>query len=627
MPKCLFEFIRPSYEQKTAMKINKLIKFFLLVSIDISAVFISILIMNIIRQDTLSGLFSIACFFFLALSAVFSNLLCRCYQCLWKYSGLPDALRQCFSSILNFIVLSVFIIIDNKLLKSDTFSFLTLTDAGLCVFIQFHFMVLFRFSYRIVNVLYTYLTRRFDKGAKTKVIVFCKLDDCRAILERKMAYKNKKISAVIIATPLNEKCNRVNGRRICTGDIDALKTAIKKYSADEIVISKDILDKDEMIRIYKMCYANKCLVKIYVGITEVPNGVRDIHLEDLLGRKQTVLDMERIKGYVSSKTILVTGGAGSIGSELCRQVLDFECQRLIILDINENGLFELDNELKRKFDTARYEIVVGSVQDNGCLEHVFNKYPVNIIFHAAAHKHVPLMESNPSAAIKNNVFGTLNVSNCAIKFGAENLILISTDKAVNCTSNMGATKRIAEIMVQMLNHYSPFTKLAAVRFGNVFGSNGSVIPTFQNQIKKGGPVTVTHPEVERYFMTMMEAVELVLQACYMAEGGEIFVLDMGKPVKILDLANDMIRLAGLEPGKDIEVEFTGLRPGEKMSEELTLQNETLRKTEIDKISICSPIDLSPDFLQKMKRLESIIGMEEDIDYKALLNELLESACY
>ena len=379
-----------------------------------------------------------------------------------------------------------------------------------------------------------------------------------------------------------------------------------------------------MIRICKTCSAYKCLIKIYIGM-EKPVRVRDINLEDLLGRKPAVLDMEKIKGYIGAKTILVTGGAGSIGSEICRQVLDFKCEKLIILDINENGLFELDNELKRTFDPGRYEIVVGSVRDNGCLTDLFSRHQINTVFHAAAHKHVPLMEKNPAEAIKNNIFGTLNVSNNAVRFGAEKFILISTDKAVNCVGIMGATKRIAEIIVQLINKCSAFTELAAVRFGNVLGSNGSVIPIFQKQIKKGGPVTVTHPEVERYFMTIMEAVQLVLQACYMANGGEIFVLDMGSPIKILDLANNMVRLSGLEPGKDIQIEFTGLRLGEKMSEELTLQNETLQKTEIDKIFICDPIDLAPEFLHKVKDLKNTIDKNADIDYKALLNDLIESA--
>jgi FlaA1/EpsC-like NDP-sugar epimerase len=379
-------------------------------------------------------------------------------------------------------------------------------------------------------------------------------------------------------------------------------------------------------RLFRIC--NKCHAETSPG-SEKPmdfsGGFRGIKPEDLLGRKQAVLDMEGIKAYVRSKTVLVTGGAGSVGSEICRQVLDYECGKLIILDINENGLFELDNELKRQYDTGRYEIVVGSVRDNGCLAHVFNQHEVHTVFHAAAHKHVPLMESNPAEAIQNNIIGTLNLASRAIDAGAEKFILISTDKAVNCTSIMGATKRAAEIMVQMQNCCSPVTRLAAVRFGNVLGSNGSVLLTFQDQIKKGGPVTVTHPEVERFFMTITEAVELVLQACFMADGGEIFVLDMGKPVKILDLAYDMIRRAGMEPGRDIRIEFTGLRPGEKMFEELTFQYETLRKTAIDKISICSLAGAAPNFLQKIQMLESTIDNQKDIDYKALLNDLIKSA--
>jgi FlaA1/EpsC-like NDP-sugar epimerase len=357
---------------------------------------------------------------------------------------------------------------------------------------------------------------------------------------------------------------------------------------------------------------------------QAEKSIGGINVEDLLGRKQVKLDTACIKAYIRNKTVLVTGGAGSIGSEICRQVLDARCRRLIILDIRENGLFELDNELKKVYAPDRYDIVVGSVRDTGRLEDIFSRYPVNTVFHAAAHKHVPLMEANPEEAIKNNIFGTLNIAEAAIKHGAEKLILISTDKAVNCAGIMGATKRIAELLVQTLNQQSTGTKLAAVRFGNVLGSNGSVIPTFCKQIQAGGPVTVTHPDIERYFMTIMEAVQLVLQAGSLAGGGEIFVLDMGKPVKILDLANNMIRRAGLEPGKDIRVDFIGLRPGEKMYEELSLEQETLRKTENNKIFVCSPMDIAPDFMQKVKGLAIVIDAEKEVDYMALLNEIIES---
>lgn len=355
------------------------------------------------------------------------------------------------------------------------------------------------------------------------------------------------------------------------------------------------------------------------------NKSSELKLEDLLGRMPAMLDTGSIRDYIRNKTILVTGAAGSIGSEICRQALDFECGKLILFDIHENGLYETDNELKKKFDQCRYDVIVGSIRDNPRLSEIFSRYAIDTVFHAAAHKHVPLMESNPTEAIKNNIIGTLNTAGNAIKYGAKKFILVSTDKAVNCTSIMGATKRIAELTVQLINKYAPVTELAAVRFGNVLGSNGSVIPMFQEQIWAGGPVTVTHPEMERYFMTIMEAVLLVLQAGAMAQGGEIFVLDMGKPVKILDLANCMIRRSGLEPGKDIEIMFTGLRPGEKMSEEISFQNETLSRTENNKIFRCGPVDITADFLIRVKELEEIVDKKTDIDYKALLNGIIESA--
>jgi FlaA1/EpsC-like NDP-sugar epimerase len=294
--------------------------------------------------------------------------------------------------------------------------------------------------------------------------------------------------------------------------------------------------------------------------------------------------MDAVKSYIYGMTVLVTGGAGSIGSEICRQVLDDGCKKLIILDFNENGLFEIDNEITAKYGKERHETILGSIRELNRLEEVFSKFKPDVVFHAAAHKHVPMMEWNPLEAIKNNVFGTLNVAKVADKHNVKKFILISTDKAVNPPNIMGATKRIAELCLQMMDVNSK-TEFAAVRFGNVLGSNGSVVPIFKQQIAQGGPITVTHPDIKRYFMTITEAVQLVLQAGAMASGGEIFVLDMGKPVKILDLAKTLVQLSGLEPDKDIRIEFTGLRSGEKLFEEINLSDEEVSRTENNKIFI------------------------------------------
>ncbi|MEL4106478.1 SDR family NAD(P)-dependent oxidoreductase [Oscillospiraceae bacterium WX1] len=352
----------------------------------------------------------------------------------------------------------------------------------------------------------------------------------------------------------------------------------------------------------------------------------EINPDDLLGREPTVLNTEKVRESLFDKTVLVTGGAGSIGSEICQHVLSSGCKKLILLDINENGLFALNNAFRKKFSPERYDVVVGSVKDSGSLIDIFARHQIDVVFHAAAHKHVPLMESNPSEAIKNNIFGTLKTAQMAVQYGTRKFILISTDKAVNATSIMGATKRIAEMIVQRLNDDAPLTELAAVRFGNVLGSSGSVIPMFQSQIRDGGPVTVTHPAVERYFMTIKEAVSLVLLAASMANGGEIFVLDMGKPIKILDLAHNMIRLNGLKPERDILVEFIGLRPGEKMYEELSFHNELLGKTENNKIFVCSPAHVSPSLLPRLKKLEDILHSTRELEYKTLLDDIIDGAC-
>ncbi|UOO37556.1 polysaccharide biosynthesis protein [Oscillospiraceae bacterium CM] len=352
----------------------------------------------------------------------------------------------------------------------------------------------------------------------------------------------------------------------------------------------------------------------------------EINTDDLLGRPPAVLNTEKIREGLHDKTVLVTGGAGSIGSEICQHVLSSGCKKLILFDINENALFALNNAFRKKFNPERYDVVVGSVKDGGSLTDIFARHQIDVVFHAAAHKHVPLMESNPAEAIKNNVFGTLKTAQMAVQYGTRKFILVSTDKAVNATSIMGATKRIAEMIVQRLNDDAPLTELAAVRFGNVLGSSGSVIPMFQSQIRDGGPVTVTHPAVERYFMTIKEAVSLVLLAASMARGGEIFVLDMGKPIKILDLAHNMIRLNGLKPERDILVEFIGLRPGEKMYEELSFHNELLGKTENNKIFVCGPANVSPCLLPRLKKLEEILQSTRELEYKTLLDDIIDGAC-
>jgi len=355
--------------------------------------------------------------------------------------------------------------------------------------------------------------------------------------------------------------------------------------------------------------------------SSISDKIRKVEIEDLLGREPISLDIDRVINYVAGKTVLVTGGGGTIGSELCRQIAAHEPKRLIVFDVYENNAYDIQNELKRKYPKLDLVTLIGSVRDSKRLECMFNTYRPDIVYHAAAHKHVPLMEDSPNEAVKNNVFGTLKTARCADKYGAEKFVLISTDKAVNPTNIMGASKRICEMIIQAYNNRSE-TEFVAVRFGNVLGSNGSVIPLFKKQIEAGGPVTVTDPDIIRYFMTIPEAVTLVLQAGASAKGGEIFVLDMGKPMKILDLAENLIRLSGLVPYKDINIEFIGLRPGEKLYEEMLMDEEGIRETENELIYIGHPIELDEEkFFASLDRLQKAM-YDDSADIRGIVSDIV-----
>jgi len=423
------------------------------------------------------------------------------------------------------------------------------------------------------------------------------------------------VPVVMVDDDKTKHGTKINGVPVASGR-EKIKELAQQYKIDEIIVAIPSASRKEIAELLKISKETRCRLKTLPNIMDVMDGevsvkqLRDVRIEDLLGREEVKLDLEEISGYLTNEVVMVTGGGGSIGSELCRQIAKFNPKKLIIFDIYENNAYELQNELMFLYkDKLDLEVVIGSCRDRERLREVFERYKPGVVFHAAAHKHVPLMEGNPSEAIKNNVFGTLNTCRRAVDFGAKKFILISTDKAVNPTNIMGASKRLAEIIVQSMNRMGD-TKFAAVRFGNVLGSNGSVIPLFRKQILMGGPVTVTHPEVTRYFMTIPEAARLVIQAGAMAKGGEVFVLDMGDPVRIDDLARDMIRLSGLEPDMDIRIEYTGLRPGEKLYEELLMAEEGLVKTAHEKIFIGKQQDMSfQEVIGCIKALES--SMESD----------------
>ncbi len=420
----------------------------------------------------------------------------------------------------------------------------------------------------------------------------------RCMVDDNPVKRNKRLSGVPI----------VGGR-------DQIPDAVKKYRINNIILAMPSASAKDKRDILDICSKTGCQVRVVPGMYQLVNGevsvskLRNVDVQDLLGRDPIKVNLDEILGYISGKVVMVTGGGGSIGSELCRQIASAKPKTLIIFDIYENNAYDIQMELKRKYPELDLVTLIGSVRNMARLDYVLGTYRPELVFHAAAHKHVPLMEDSPNEAIKNNVFGTYKMAQAASKYGVKRFVLISTDKAVNPTNIMGASKRLCEMVVQMMNRESK-TEFVAVRFGNVLGSNGSVIPLFKKQIEQGGPVTVTHPDIIRYFMTIPEAVSLVLQAGYYAKGGEIFVLDMGEPVKIDTMARNLIRLSGYEPDVDIKIEYTGLRPGEKLYEELLMKEEGLQETQNKLIHIGKPIEMDDElFKTQLDRLETAYKQE------------------
>ena len=434
-----------------------------------------------------------------------------------------------------------------------------------------------------------------------------------------------KVVCIIDDSP-NKVGSYLRGVKI-VGGRSSIPAMAEKYDVDEIVLAIPSASRHEKLQILSYCHNTSCTLRTLPGICQLANGevrieqIREVDIEDLLGRETVKIDLDEVAAYITGKTVLVTGGGGSIGSELCRQAAAQRPKRLIIFDIYENNAYDIQMELRRTHPELDLVVLIGSVRDRGRVMQVFDRYRPDLVCHAAAHKHVPLMETSPFEAIKNNVFGTYNVAQAADRFGTQRFILISTDKAVNPTNVMGASKRLCEMIVQMINDRSA-TEYVAVRFGNVLGSAGSVIPLFRKQIRSGGPVTVTDKRVIRYFMTIPEAVQLIFQAGAYARGGEIFVLDMGEPVRIDDLARNMIRLSGFEPDVDIPVVYTGLRPGEKLYEELLLSGEGMQKTKNDLIYIGHEIAFDPAAFEENLMLLRAIPESDEPALRAKLRELV-----
>ncbi len=488
-----------------------------------------------------------------------------------------------------------------------------------------------RIAPRAVNIIYRDLRNKFGKKPENKVLVYGAGNAGIALLRDLM--KNAKTNYKVICfydDDINKSGARLSGLKVYGSNTD-LTTLTDILEIDTIIIAVPSATREQMAHIVNKCNETKCKLKTLPALFDLvidgyldARHVRDVDISDILGRKETKLDVDGISGYIKKNTVLVTGAGGSIGSEICRQILKYKPEKLVLVDIYENNVYELEQELKRFYgNDLPLKIYIGSVRDYDRLDNIFEKEQPNVVFHAAAHKHVPLMEISPGEAIKNNVFGTLNVVILSEKHKVNTFVLISTDKAVNPTNVMGATKRIAEMIIQSYGKVNKEckTKYVAVRFGNVLGSNGSVVPLFQKQIAQMGPVTVTHPEITRYFMTIPEAARLVIQTGAMAEGGEIFILDMGKPIKIVDLAKDMIRLSGYIPNVDIKIVYTGLRPGEKLYEELLQAEEGTCKTSREGIFVGKPLEL--DWKEVSEMLNSLHECLESTDPEDVVRCLQE----
>ncbi|MDU7439662.1 MAG: nucleoside-diphosphate sugar epimerase/dehydratase, partial [Clostridium sp.] len=450
----------------------------------------------------------------------------------------------------------------------------------------------YRILYRVYRRTLLYIPFKYSADQRRVMIVGAGSAGTMIINEM-MARRELKYNPIVLIDDDKSKLGkRISGVKI-EGNRYDIPYIVGEQEIDLIVIAIPSIDSKNKSEIIEICKNTNCKLQIIPGMYEILSGdatvsrIKDVDLEDLLGRDPIQLDNKGIEDYIKGRTILVTGAGGSIGSELCRQISMFQPKKLVLFDIYENNVYDIQNELREDFPDMDLSVLIGSIRDRDRLHEVFTKYKIDVVFHAAAHKHVPLMEDSPKEAVKNNVFGTLNLALEASAAGVSRFVMISTDKAVNPTNIMGATKRLCEMIVQAMDKQSK-TEFVAVRFGNVLGSNGSVIPLFKRQIAHGGPVTVTHKKIIRYFMLIPEAAQLVLQAGAFAKGGEIFVLDMGKPVKIYDLACDLIRLSGLEPNKDIKIVFSGLRPGEKLYEELLMSEEGLQDTVHNKIYVGKP---------------------------------------
>ena len=549
---------------------------------------------------------------------------CRMYHSLWKFISIHELGYIILANTISFFMQIIgYCLFQYPIPKSYFFAQIMLQTA---------MVIGIRFSYRFCRYLKEAREQCFGCGEPQQRVMIIGAGDAGRVIIKEIL--DSRFLTMKVCCVIDDDCNKtgryINGIPI-VGDRFSILKNVEKYKIDKIILAIPSASKEERREILEICKMTKCELKTLPGMYQLIDGelnigkLRDVEITDLLGRDPIQVNLDEIMGYVEQKVVMVTGGGGSIGSELCRQIAMYHPKQLIIFDVYENNAYEIQQELNRHYPDLDLVVLIGSVRNTHRIETVFEKYRPDIVYHAAAHKHVPLMEDSPNEAIKNNVFGTYKTAKAASEYGVKRFVLISTDKAVNPTNIMGASKRLCEMIVQSFDKISK-TEFVAVRFGNVLGSNGSVIPLFKKQIAEGGPVTVTHKDIIRYFMTIPEAVSLVLQAGAYARGGEIFVLEMGAPVRIDDMARNLIRLSGYTPDVDIKIEYTGLRPGEKLYEELLMAEEGMKETANKLIHIGKPIEMDEEtFFDKLAELKEAC-YNDDERIKEKVQKLVPTYC-
>ncbi|MGL5067487.1 MAG: polysaccharide biosynthesis protein [Sarcina sp.] len=611
---------------------GKRLRTVILLFVDIAAIFIAYMFSFYARYGGVENLTTnyntrfISHFVVIAALYIIPMACLKMYRSLWRIAGFEEFVRVGIAVLIGFLLNIVY----SNFAAKEIPVVLTILSGVLIGFA----VIGVRLSYRIYRRIVLYGTIYLDKTSERVLVIGGGLCGTLVIDEMNKDSKNNMKPVAVIDDDINKANTFLRGLKVYGGR-NKIEEVVEKEHIDVILLAIASLDSKNKKEIIKICSKTNKKVKIIPGINEVIEGsndsikgiksMRNIDLHDLLGREEIKLDKTGIKEYIEDKVVMVTGGGGSIGSELCRQIATYKPELLLIVDIYENNAYEIQNELRMKYPDLKQEALIASVRERWRVEQIFKDYKPQVVFHAAAHKHVPLMEVSPLEAIKNNVKGTFNTADLAYKYGVERFVLISTDKAVNPTNVMGATKRYCEMIIQGMHKKArdnnQKSEFVAVRFGNVLGSNGSVIPLFKKQIAKGGPVTLTHKDITRYFMLIPEAVQLVLQAGGFAKGGEIFVLDMGEPVKIYDLAENLIKLSGFEPHTEMKIKEVGLRPGEKLYEELLMDEEGLTETCHEKIFIAKPSDYDVDVLKE--NFYELIKVGEEEGDEALRKRLHE----